>query len=337
MKKLIGILSLFTIMVSCSDEIKSLSDLQSNFYELQHNGLRQGDSLNVYFFKNQDLVDKVELTLNGKSVTNHSLLDSTHTHLGINDLKIKVYLGDEFITGETKVPILNSTKETAISYEVVKEYPHPKELFTQGIFYHNQKLYESSGQYGKSKLVTYSLGSTSFLQKTDLDPKLFAEGSAVLNDKIYVLTYRERKALVYDAHSLKFLEEIPLPTMLKEGWRMTTNGTELIVSDGTQNIYFFDTKFNLQRKIQVAGFKSVYTYINEMEFINGKIFANVWTTNFILVIHPKTGAVEQYYDLTQLSESKGSDDVLNGIAIVQNQLLVTGKNWEKLYALPLPN
>src|SRR5690606_18287304 len=121
MKKIIGILFSLIFIVSCNNEIEILSDLQSNFYEIQHNGLCLGDSLNVYFFKNEDLVDSVELTLNGKPIPNHFVMDASNTLLGMNNLKIKVYLGDEFINGETNVPILNSTKETSISYEVVKE------------------------------------------------------------------------------------------------------------------------------------------------------------------------------------------------------------------------
>lgn len=336
MKKLLFLFVLICLVSSCKKDVETLSDLKSNFYELQHNGLRLGDSLNVYFFKNQDLVDSVELTLNGKSIPNHVVMNTTNTNLGVNELKIKVHLGDDFITGETNVPVLNSTKETSIPYEVIKEFPHPK-LFTEGFFFYDNKVYESSGQYGKSKLVTYSLGSTQFQQEIKQDAKVFSEGATLLGDKIYQLTYRERKVFVYDAKSLALIDTLELPAVVKEGWGMTHNGKELIVSDGTQNLYFFDEKFKLIRKIQIAGYKSVYTYLNELEFVNGKIFANVWTTNFILVINPETGAVEQYYDLTQLSETKGSDDVLNGIALYKDHLLVTGKNWEKIYELPLPD
>ncbi|HLV24348.1 MAG TPA: glutaminyl-peptide cyclotransferase [Moheibacter sp.] len=336
-KNIFYILWGFILMVSCKDEPKTLSDLKSNFYEIQHNGLRLGDSLNIYFFEHEELVKSVEISWNGKAFENHTVMDSINTKLGINELKIKVNLEGNSILGETKVPILNSFKETPVEFEVVKEYPHPKELFTQGFFISDGKIYESSGRYGHSKLVTYKPGSVNYSEEIKQDPTIFSEGIAWLNDKIYQLTYKERKVLAYDAKTLKLESEIPYPAFLKEGWGMTTNGKELMVSDGSQNIYFFDSDFNLQRKIQVAGYQSVYTYLNEMEFINGKIFANVWTTNFILIINPESGAVEQYYDLTSLSETKGSDDVLNGIALFNNRLLVTGKNWEKIYELPLPN
>ncbi len=333
MKKIFYLIIGLLFIVSCKNEPKSLSDLQSNFYEIQHNGLRLGDSLNVFFFKNPDVVDSVELTLNGKLVKNHIVMDSSNTNLGINNLKIKVYAGGSPILGETNVPILNSTKETSIPFEIVKEYPHPKELFTEGFFYYNQKIYESSGHYKKSKLVTYSLGSTNYLQEVLQDVSLFSEGIALLNGKIYQLTYREKKALVYDAESLKLVEEIPMPSAMKEGWGLTSDGEFLIASDGTQILYFMDERLNVKRKIQVAGYQSVYTYINEMEFINGKIYANVWTTNFVLEINPETGAVERYFDLTSINEATGSDDVLNGIASYGNNILVTGKNWNKIYEL----
>src|SRR5690606_3365183 len=308
-KNIFYILLGFILMVSCKDEPKTLSDLKSNFYEIPHNGLRLGDSLNVYFFEHEDLVKSVEISWNGKALENHTIMDSANTNLGINQLKIKVNLEGNSILGETNVPILNSFKETPVEFEIVNEYPHPKELFTQGFFYHNHKIYESAGQYQKSKLVTYQLGSTNYLQEKKNEDSVFAEGAALLNGKIYQLTYRQRAIFVYDENSLELLETLQLPAELREGWGVTTNGKELIVTDGSQHIYFFDEKFNLLRKIQVAGYASVYNQLNEMEFINGKIYANVWQTNYILIIDPATGAVEKYYDFTALSQTKGADDV----------------------------
>ncbi|SMC32662.1 glutaminyl-peptide cyclotransferase [Moheibacter sediminis] len=332
LKIIIVLIGLITI-ISCKNEPKSLSDFKSNFYEIQHNGLRLGDSLNVYFFENEDLVKSVEIIWNGKLLKNHTIMDSTNTSLGINNLKIKVNLENNSISGETNVPILNSFKETLVEFEVVKEYPHPQELFTQGFFFHNNKIFESAGQYKKSKLVTYNLGSTNYLQEKKLDDRSFAEGAALLNGKIYQLTYRERDIFVYDEKTFELIETLKLPSILKEVWGITTNGKELIVADGTQNIYFFDEKFNLQRKIQIAGYASIYNQLNEMEFIQNKIYANVWQTNYVLIINPVSGAVEQYYDLASLSQTKGSDDVLNGIAAYGNNILVTGKNWNKIYEL----
>src|SRR5690606_3504826 len=181
MKNFIRICAVLLLVVSCQNDVKSLSDLKSNFYELPHNGLRLGDSLNIYFFKNQDKVDSVELTMNGQSFRNHSVMDNSNTRLGVNDLKIKVHTGNSIITGEVQVPILNSERETPVKFELINQYPHPKELFTQGFFYENGKIYESSGQYGKSKLKTYKLGTTQYLEEVKQDPKIFSEGIALLN------------------------------------------------------------------------------------------------------------------------------------------------------------
>src|SRR5690606_17310011 len=138
----------------------------------------------------------------------------------------------------------------------------------------------------------YTLGSTNYLQEQKQDDNVFSEGAALLNGKIYQLTFRQRSVFVYDAKSLDLVNTLQLPHNLKEGWGMTTNGKELIVTDGSQHIYFFDEQLKLLRKIQVAGFASVYTNLNEMEFIQNKIYANIWQTNFILVINPASGAVE---------------------------------------------
>ena len=334
MKKKIfcALLGLFLIS-SCENKITSLGELQSNFYAFKEKPLHLGEILNVEFNANLDKIDSVSMTLNGKSFQNNSPLDSTNSTLGLNKLQMKVYIDNDYILGETDVPVLSSFKETPVEFEVAKEYPHPTELFTEGFFFHNNKIYESAGQKGKSKLVNYSLGTTRYIQEKKQDAEDFSEGIALLDGKIYQLTYRQRKIFVYDENSLALLETLQLPQMVREGWGMTTNGKELILSDGTQNIFFFDAKFNLQRKIQVAGYVSIYTNLNELEFINNEIYANVWQTNYILVINPETGMVKRYYDLTTLSETTQNDDVLNGIASYNGNLLVTGKNWNKIYEL----
>lgn len=333
MKKSIFVLFALVALGSCENKISSLSELKSNFYEFKEKAIHSGEVLSITFGSNADKIDSVSLTLNGKSFKNNTRLDSANSTLGLNKLQMKVYMDGDFIWGETVVSVLSSFKETPVEFEVVKEYPHPAELFTEGFFFFNNRIYESAGQKGKSKLVSYLPGSINYIQEKKQDAEDFSEGIALLNNKIYQLTYRQRKIYVYDHNTLELTEMLRLPEMVKEGWGMTSNGQELIVSDGTQNIFFFDERFNLQRKIQVAGYVSIYTNLNELEFINGKIYANIWQTNYILVINPESGAVEQYYDVTSLSETRGNDDVLNGIALKGNNLLITGKNWNNIYEL----
>jgi len=332
MKKLISGLVVL-LVIACEQGPSSMSDFGSNFYVFSQKPLHLGDTLNIEFTKNTEKIDSVSLTLNGKRINNHEPIDSAKATLGLNKLRINVYTANQPVGGEVNLQVLNSGKETPVEYETVKEYPHPAELFTEGFFFHNGKIYESAGQKGKSKLVSYALGSTNYIQEKRQDKEDFSEGVALLSGKIYQLTYRQRKVFVYDENSLELIETLELPQIVREGWGMATNGTELIVSDGTQNIFFFDEHFNLKRKIQVAGYISIYTNLNELEFINEKIYANVWQTNYILIINPRSGAVEQYYDLTPLSETSGSDDVLNGVASYKNNILVTGKNWQKIFEL----
>lgn len=331
MKKFSWILFSLLFVVACKNDITTLSELKTDFYEYREKPLHMGDTLQIKFGANEDKIDSVILTLNGKDYKNPVVLDFNNATLGLNPLQMKVYVDGSSIFGEVNLPVLSGEKETEIQYEIVKEYPHSTELFTQGFFYHNNKIYESAGLYQKSRLVTYSLGATSFSQEVKQDNRIFSEGIALLNNKIYMLTYRERKILVFDPTNLSLIQTLEMPTQMREGWGITSNGKELIMSDGTQNIFFFDENLNLVRRIQVAGYVSIYTNINELEYIEDRIYANVWGTNYILVINPENGMVEQYFDLSKISETKGSDDVLNGIAQYGSHLLVTGKTWSKIY------
>lgn len=326
------------LIFSCVKEIDNLSDLRSDFYELQHRSMHLNDTLNVKFYMHQEEIDSVVLLLNDQSVQNNAVPDSTFARLGMNKLEINVYVAGNRINGKTSIPLLNPKEEIKVEHTIIKEYPHPKELFTEGFFSLNNKIYESAGHYKASKLVVYNLGDTDYLHEVKQDEKVFSEGIAELDGKIYQLTYRERKVFVYDAQSLELLETLQMPTELKEGWGMTSNGNELIAGDGSQHIYFFDKDLKFKRKIEVVGNVSIYTQINELEWINGKIFANVWLTPYILVINPDSGAVENYYDLSELMDKHkfNVDAVLNGIAYHNGKLLITGKNWDKIYEINLP-
>lgn len=335
MKRLIVIVLALSTW-ACTDKLTDLSDFKSDFYELQSKTLRMNEELEIQFHENQDKIDSISLILNGNPIKNKEILTLSNATLGVNNLEIYVYLKSHHIYGKTQFGILSPERETAVEYEVLNQYPHNQELFTQGFFYHDNKLYESSGQYGRSKLVSYALGSSQYIREVKQDANVFSEGATLFKGKIYQLTLNERKIFVYDPNTLELIQTLETPPMLKEGWGLTSTEDELIMSDGTQNIFFFDENLNYKRRVQATGNISIYTYINEMEYINGRIFANVWQTPYILIIHPESGKVEQYYDLNSLNESKGTDDVLNGIALYKDRILVTGKNWGTIYELPLP-
>jgi glutamine cyclotransferase len=222
------------------------------------------------------------------------------------------------------------------TYSVVKSYPHDRNAYTQGLFFHEGVLYESSGQYGYSSLRKSDLTTGKVLQTLNIPRQYFAEGACVLHGKLYLLTWQEHTCFVYDAHSFRQIGTFQYPM---QGWGLTTNGTHLIMSDGSANLYFRhpDTITEL-RRITVRHDNKPVQYLNELEYINGEIWANVYTTNQIVRIDPQDGTVVGVIDLTNLlprSLHTAKTDVLNGIAYDEatKRLVVTGKNWPKLYEI----
>ena len=222
------------------------------------------------------------------------------------------------------------------TYKVVKSYPHDRNAYTQGLLFHEGILYESSGQYGYSNLRKINLATGKVLQALNIPRQYFAEGACILNDKLYLLTWQEYTCFVYDARTFKQLGAFQYPT---QGWGLTSNGAQLIMSDGTATLYFrHPDTFAEQRRITVRNDNKPVQYLNELEYINGEIWANVYTTNQIVRIDPNDGTVTGVIDLTNLLPRNlrtAKTDVLNGIAYdkANKRLVVTGKNWPKLYEI----
>lgn len=220
--------------------------------------------------------------------------------------------------------------------EVVGEYPHDTGAYTQGFFFHDGQLYESTGQYGESSFRKVDLVTGKVLRKLDFGRKYFAEGSVMLDGQLFILTWTNKLAFVYDAESLEYLKTYSYP---REGWGLTTDGSSLIASDGSSRLYFLDTSFHLQRSITVKKDGRPMRLLNELEWVDGKIWANVYTTDMIVIIDPKTGEVEGMVDCSGLLPGKlrrADTDVLNGIAVSEDgKIFLTGKNWPRLYEVKL--
>ncbi|MCQ2134999.1 MAG: glutaminyl-peptide cyclotransferase [Bacteroidales bacterium] len=221
--------------------------------------------------------------------------------------------------------------------KVVKEYPHDVTSYTQGLFFDGGKLYESTGQYGSSTFRIVDLETGKPLQKLDFGAKYFVEGSVMLNGNLYILTWQSRVVFVYDAATLKYKSSFSYP---REGWGLTTDGKQLIASDGSANLFFMDENFKVERTVTVKLNGNSIRYLNELEYIDGKIWANVYTTDMILIIDPKTGVVEGTVDCTGLLPKNLRDmntDVLNGIAYnpADKKLYLTGKYWKRMYEVEL--
>lgn len=230
---------------------------------------------------------------------------------------------------------------SAIQYNIVNVYPHDTSSYTQGLEWHNDTLFEGTGREGFSKLMTVDLKSGKPLKTLSLPENIFGEGITVLNNKLYQLTYTTHKVLVYDATTFKQMGEFDWD---KEGWGLTNNGKELIISTGDSNLYFVDPEtFKVLHIVGVTNNNGPVSMINELEMIDGFVYANLYLTNYIIKIDPANGHVVGQMDLTGILEQTGktadlqSGDVLNGIAYNKDSqsLYVTGKKWPVLFEMKL--
>lgn len=223
-------------------------------------------------------------------------------------------------------------------YRVVHTYPHDITAYTQGLVYEDGILYESTGQRGESTLRKVNLETGELIESLNLPPNLFGEGACILDDKIIQLTWTSKVGFVYDKESFRVINRIEYPT---QGWGLTTNGEQLIMSDGSHIIYFLEPQYFTElSRIEVFDYEKAITNLNELEYIDGKIYANVYQTDFIVVIETETGRVLSRIDLKGLLQPEDVHDridVLNGIAYdpENKRLFVTGKRWPKLYEIQL--
>lgn len=226
-------------------------------------------------------------------------------------------------------------KVTQYKLKVVKEYEHDPSAYTQGLFFMDGILYESTGQYGESSFRKVDLQTGKVERKLDFDRKYFIEGSVELNGTIYLLTWTNKVAFLYDAQTLKYKATWSYP---RSGWGLTTDGKRLIASDGSSRLYFLDERLQQQKVITVKMNGRPMPMLNELEWIDGKIWANVYMTDMILIINPDSGEVEGNIDCTGLLPDRLRDantDVLNGIAVNDGKIYLTGKYWKRLYEVEL--
>jgi glutamine cyclotransferase len=233
---------------------------------------------------------------------------------------------------------------TPLNYTLVKVYPHDTSAYTQGLEWHQNRLYESTGLKGKSRLFIMNDQLQPIGKQVTLDAKYFGEGITIFKDKIYQLTWEEHKVFVYDAITLKKIQDFNWPY---EGWGITHNDSTLIISTGSSNLYFVNpTNFEIERTIGVYHQYGYQSMLNELEYINGKIFANIYGQNDIVIIDPNTGSIVQKMDCSNLlAQAKISYNpltidggyVLNGIAFntITNTLFLSGKCWPAIMEIKL--
>ena len=239
----------------------------------------------------------------------------------------------------------NMEKVTQYSYSIVNTYPHNTNAFTEGLVYSDDYLYESTGLLedssgnilSPSSLRQVDLTTGNIVTQTTLPDQYFGEGMTIVNNTIIQLTWQTNIGFIYNKNTFDQIGNFTYPT---EGWGLTYNGSQLIMSDGTNNLYFLNaTTFQRVGQVQVHDGAAPVVNINELEYVNGDVYANIWLTNKIAIINPQTGQVKAWIDLTGLPgpANPNPDSVLNGIAYDQqnNRLFVTGKEWPNLYQIKL--
>lgn len=288
-------------------------------------------------------IDSVIYSIDGNVIetkrdTSSVSFDSKQYGLGDRSLSAKVYVeGKEDIAYSNVMVVPPNAKN--FGFEVVNTFPHDEQTFTQGLQYADGILYESSGRYEKSQLRKVDLQTGKVLKSIPLASQYFAEGMTIVDDRIVLLTWMEKVALIYNKESFEQVGSFNYGNS-KEGWGLTYDGARLIKSDGTNRLYFLNAKTGAEESsIAVYDENGVVDRLNELEYIDGKVYANVYGQEIIVIIDPTTGAVEGRINLVGMYEEnrQAVDNELNGIAYDHQtkRLFVTGKLWSKLFEIKL--
>ena len=268
---------------------------------------------------------------NGKTTT-----DLKNKKLGYQNLKALVYFEGENVAVTDRIELVSDISPKLLTYKIINTYPHDVTSFTEGLEFYRDTLYESAGQYNQSKFFKYDYKTGKVYKNQNIDGKYFGEGMTIINNKIYLLTYKEKTGFIYNADTWKLEKTFAFDKDI-EGWGMTNDGTNIYHSDGTEKIWTMNPETQkLTDYINVYTNSSKIKSINELEWIDGKIYGNIWQKDAIAVINPKTGAVEAVIDLSALkAKITNTKEVLNGIAYnpKTKTIFVTGKNWDKMFEI----
>lgn len=258
--------------------------------------------------------------------------------LGYQNIKALVYFGGDSSEATARAELVSDIEPKLLKYTVVNTYPHDAKSFTEGLEFYKDTLYESTGQEGNSYIRKYDYKTGKIYKQINLETTYFGEGITIINDKLFQLTYKNKKGFIYNASTLKLEKTFEYEKDI-EGWGMTNDGKYIYQTDGTEKIWKVDPATQ-----KMIDFVNVYSgsskikAINELELINGKIYTNIWFKDAIAVVNPKSGAVEEILNLSDLRKTMNDitkDDVLNGIAYnaKTKTIFVTGKNWSKMFEI----
>jgi len=281
--------------------------------------------------------DSLWLEQKGAKKKEKHILSTKDWLLGYSKIKVRLEgVEDDLVSKTVDVVVFANEPAQILIPEIKQSYPHNTSHYTQGFEFYEGRLFEGTGQYAQSVLAEINLKTGNAMRIVNLPEDQFGEGITILNDEIFQLTWLNKICYVYDINTLSIKRQL---SFTGEGWGLANNGNEIIMSNGSSELVFRDPQtFQVIRKIQVFSDQQEYKALNELEYVDGFIYANVYQQDYILKINAKTGQVVALIDAEELVQlGKGSGEVLNGITFNSTNGLfyITGKNWEKTFAVSL--
>ena len=342
---------LASFIVSCNKTEEDNFSINEEKLKVQYT-INDAVSLEVLRL-NEQKIDSVVFHINDKIVGASKGIDEflfplKNQKLGYQNIKATTYFDGKTEIDSTRIEIISDIVPKMLTYTIVNTYPHDNHAYTEGLEFYRDTLYEGTGNGAGNKTgkkgissmrkVDYKTGK--IIKSVEYPEVIFGEGISILNEKIYQLTYKQNECYVYDVNTFKKIKTLPYYKPM-EGWGMTNDGTNLYYNDSSEKIHIVNPE-NFQQidYINVYSGANKIPNINELEWVDGKIYSNIYQKNFIIIINPKNGSVEAMLDLSDLEKKRtplDDVDVLNGIAYNKKSktFFVTGKNWDKMFEIKI--
>lgn len=338
-KLIVGLVILSYTVGSCKKDSPAVNRIKQTSFEISLNQARAflGDTITLTVNEELGSFDSIafvkykplEIIEEGKSYT------LSFAKCGLKAIQIRVYTGNEIKTGTANITITPSELAQELSYQVINTYTRGTDHYTQGFEFLNGVLYESLGQYGSSEVLKYD-ASFQVDSRRSLAANEFGEGLSILNDSVYQLTWKENTCHIYDL-DLNPLGTYPLPSA--EGWGLCNDGSQMFYSNGSNQLLKLSPSFTFLEMVEVYNFQSPLMNINELEYLNGKVYANIFQSDKLFIIDPKSGKAESFVEFNALRNmlTNPTAGAFNGIAYnPQTQsFLLTGKNWDKMFEVTI--
>ena len=326
------------VFVSCGNNPSGKIDFTINTNAV-NNKISNDNTLKLSIDNPKNLIiDSVSYFLN--NIPTKNIFELNNSKLGDLNISARIYSEGKKRELKSTVTVLNNTSPKVYGYKIINEYPHDITSYTQGLEFYNGELYESTGQNGESKLRKVDYRTGTILKNINLDRQYFGEGLTIFNQKVYQLTWRNKIGFIYNVDTFERISSFKF-NQSKEGWGLCNDGNTIFKSDGTEKIWTLNTSTLVEEEfIQAYTNKGKVTGLNELEWIDGSIFANRYQKDGVAIINPKNGAIEGVIDFSPLKKKVKQHknlDVLNGLAWnpETNTLFVTGKRWNKLFEVEI--